>query len=362
MKCKRIKKIFLMIIVMTLMLNAFFTRSVSASEEGKEDGDFENYYITEKNYSKEMKGVEKYLGNIRKSGYFHGKNNLKIYYEKYVLSDSKASIVISHGFRESMVKYNETIYYFLKNGYSVYGLEHRGHARSGRLGKDSTQTSIDKFDYYVDDFKTYMDTVVIPENKGKKLFLFAHSMGGAIGGLFLERHPGYFNAAILSAPMFEINTGKYPEFFSRVTASVVNLIRCGDNYAPGKHAYSKELYSKDSCTGSKIRYDYYSRKIDNNTELQNGGPSFKWLNESLTATDEVTDEENASKVTIPVLLFQAADDNTVKPQGENKFAKSAKNCKLVVVKNSNHEIYREKDSVIIPYFHKVFKFLSSNLK
>ena len=45
-------------------------------------------------------------------------------------------------------------------------------------------------------------------NSGEqKLFLFAHSMGGAIGADFLEEYPEYFNSAILSAPMFQVNTG-----------------------------------------------------------------------------------------------------------------------------------------------------------
>ena len=35
-------------------------------------------------------------------GYFMGKENLKIYYKSYEVKDSKGSIVISHGFCESL--------------------------------------------------------------------------------------------------------------------------------------------------------------------------------------------------------------------------------------------------------------------
>lgn len=40
-------------------------------------------------------------------------------------------------------------------------------------------------------------------------------MGGGIGSLFLERYPKYFDAALLNAPMMEIDTGKVPSFFSK---------------------------------------------------------------------------------------------------------------------------------------------------
>ncbi|KHD38388.1 lysophospholipase [Clostridium acetobutylicum] len=357
------KKFFLIFAVTTIFIlgNSGWDRTIASEEDNSMvDGKPKEYYISEKNYKSEIKQAENYLSARRETGYFVGKENIDIYYEKYVIPNSKNSIVISHGFRESMVKYNEAIYYFLKNGYSVYGLEHRGHARSGRLGKDSTQTSVDNFDYYVDDLKKYVDTIVEPDNRGKNLFLYAHSMGGAIGGLFLERYPKYFKAAVLSSPMFEVDTGRYPEFLSRAVASVFNFVNLGDTYAPGHHEYSCESDFENSCTTSNIRYDYYLDKTNKSRKIENGGASFKWVKESLKATDEVTEGKNASKVTIPVLLFQAENDDTVRPGGQDKFAKEAKKCKLIVVKNSKHEIYREKDSIMVPYFNKVFTFLNNN--
>ena len=48
----------------------------------------------------------------------------------------KGVVVISHGFTESAVKYDEVAYYFLKEGYHVYIPEHCGHGRSYRLTAD----------------------------------------------------------------------------------------------------------------------------------------------------------------------------------------------------------------------------------
>lgn len=98
-----------------------------------------DFYINEENYSQEMKEVaEKYLSEHMQDGYLETEENIKIYYRKYILKDSKASVVISHGLIEFSDKYAEVIYYFLKSGYSVFIMDHRGHGRSTREVNDSS--------------------------------------------------------------------------------------------------------------------------------------------------------------------------------------------------------------------------------
>ena len=80
-----------------------------------------------------IKEVERKLNVKKESGYFKGCNNISIYYEKFIVENEKGSIVISHGFTECLEKFTELIYYFTEMGYSVYGLEHRGHGRSSNL-------------------------------------------------------------------------------------------------------------------------------------------------------------------------------------------------------------------------------------
>src|SRR5471030_2112424 len=139
-------------------------------------------YISQNNYKEEMLNtVEPYLKKKLKSGYILGQKKLKLYYEKFIIDNAKANIVISHGFKEYTEKYYELIYYFMKEGYSVFIIEHRGHGRSQRLGIDDSQINVEKFNYYVEDFKKFIDEIVIPDSKNKSLLLFAHSMGGGIG-------------------------------------------------------------------------------------------------------------------------------------------------------------------------------------
>lgn len=289
--------------------------------------------------------------------YFNGENNIKIHYKKYEVKEAKAKIVISHGFCESLVRYRELIKVFNQDGYSVYILDHRGHGCSGRLGVDDSQINVEKFDYYVEDFKTFIDMVVKKDEN--KLFLFAHSMGGCIGGLFLERYPNYFDAAILNAPMMQINTGKYPDIVSKVIANGLCAFGQGHKYILGQKPYSGKPNLTGSGTSSQKRYDTYFNKQVRNKNLQTEGGSFNWLKESFKATKEVVD--NSSKIQVPVLLVQAGKDTYVKPAGHNKFAEGNSKCGLHYIKEAKHETYIERDEIFTPYIAKVLEFYTLNL-
>lgn len=316
-------------------------------------------YLSEKNYKQSMeKDVEPFLNKIVKSGYITGENKAEIYYEKYVINNAKGSIVISHGFSESLEKYKELIYYFVQAGFSVFGVDHRGHGRSGSLSKThATQVNIDSFDYYVSDLKKFVDEIVVPESKGD-LILFGHSMGGCISGLFLERYPNYFKKAVLNAPMMKIDTGNTNPTLARILSKVVCAVGVGDKYVPGHSEFAPAPDFNGAATACEPRYIYYHEKMLNNEKLQRSGASYRWLKEGLKATKELTDSENTAKIKIPVLLFQAERDTFVRPEGHDKFIDGVKNGKKVFIKESKHEIYIERDFILFPYLDMVLAFIS----
>jgi lysophospholipase len=321
----------------------------------------DSFYISEDNYKENMNNiVMPYIENRMKSGYIDGIDNAKLYYELYNADDAKGNIVISHGYTESLEKYHEMIYYFLKSGYNVFGIEHRGHGRSGSLGvADKSQIYVNSFSDYIEDFKTFMDEVVVPNSNGMELYLYAHSMGGAIGSRFLEVYPQYFSKAVLNAPMMEVDTGNIPDFIAKVVVKAAVAFGQDGKYVIGKKPFSP-CYSFDSVgTSSENRWTYINELINENEEIQRGEASYKWTDESFKVTKEITKKENASKVTIPILLFQAGDDAYVRPGGQNKFAEYAQNCELVKMDNAKHEIYLENDDIQKPYIKQLIEFYNN---
>ena len=87
-----------------------------------------------------------------------------------------------------------------------------------------------------------------------------------------------------------------------------------------------------------------------------------WYLESLKATKKLIKKEKASKVKIPILLFQAEYDDHVIPKGQNKFASYAKNCELIYVNGSKHESYFERDEIAFTVLDKVLLFYEKNYK
>lgn len=351
----------LIVIIMQLIINSFYFNA--SSNENEVDNILDEIYISENNYEENMKTVvEPYINSFLEYGYIHGEEDINIYYEKYILEDSKANIVICHGFCESLDKYHEIIYYFLKNNYNVFGIEHRGHGRSSTLGiEDKTQMNVKYFDHYIYDFKRFMDEIVMPNSNGKDRFLYCHSMGGGIGAKFLEDYDDYFDAAVLSSPMLGVYTSKVPNFIVKFLVNLLVILGRGGNYVDGIHGYAPEYNLDKRATTSVNRYKYYDNIISNTEEFQKGGPSYNWVSESMNATKEIIKKKNASKIVIPILLCQASKDIYVSKNSQNKFAENVPNCKLKKYKKSRHELYREIDEIQKPYLEDILSFYNKEL-
>ncbi|MCI6691332.1 MULTISPECIES: alpha/beta fold hydrolase [unclassified Clostridium] len=313
---------------------------------------FENFGMDEDIVEK----VRKELVYIKDRGSFIGANNNKIYFEVYKVKNEKGRIVISHGFTECIEKYMEIIYYFTREGYSVFIMEHRGHGRSGCLGKNNTQIHVEDFNYYVDDMKLFIDKEVL-KNKNKNLFLFSHSMGGAIGIMFLEKYPEYFRKAILSSPMLQIAIGKVPGFLARTLAKYELLIGNEDKFILGNMPYDSTYNFFLASTSNESRYTYYYREILGNSKLQRGGGSYRWLYESLKAIKNILRRKNINKINAEVILFQSGRDDLVGERGIRKFIKRCNKAKLIKFNNAKHEIYLENNDILEKYLDIIFQFL-----
>lgn len=319
-------------------------------------------YISQNNYKEEMLNeVEPYLRKKIKYGYIMGEKDTKLYYEKFIVNEAKANIVICHGFGEFTEKYYELTYYFMQEGYSVFILEHRGHGRSQRLGIDDYQINIDKFEYYIEDLKKFIDEIVIPNGQKKNLLLFAHSMGGGIGTLFLEKYNEYFKAAVLSSPMYGINTGKTPKILANIISKGMKLCGNGKKYLPGQVPYTGKKIFPSRSTSCKERYEYLWEKIRENSKYHSGGSSALWYIESVKATKKLIKKKNVSKIMIPLLLFQAEYDTHVIPKAQNKFVAYAKNCELIHMRGAKHESYSEKDEIVFSFLDRVLSFYKDNI-
>lgn len=323
--------------------------------------EYDNIWCLDENdYENEINTtLEECLNKVKKTGFVNSddKEEKNIYYEGYINSDSKGTIIICHGFTESVEKFKEMIYYFFNAGYSVFAIEHRGHGRSWRATSNWSVTHIDDFEEYVSDLKALMEKEVKPVSDGKPVYLYAHSMGGAIATLYAEEYPNDISKVILSSPMLSINFGNYPAWMGVAMAKTAAFFGKAKEKMFVHQEFNPDEKFEDSSATSLVRFQRYFKERIAHQEFQNYAGSYAWLIQSVAGLKKIFKTENLKKLSMPILLFQAENDTVVTPEGQLMLANEVESVSLVYVKESKHEIYMTPNYILNPYLHEIFEFL-----
>lgn len=316
--------------------------------------------LSEQIYREEMqKTVEPYLNKLRQTADFKSFDGKPIHAVKYILEKPSGVVVISHGFTESQEKYHEMIYYFLKSGYNVWALDHRGHGNSFRKAADHTVSHVDVFSEYVRDFEVFVNENVKPQSGQLPLCLYAHSMGGAVGILYLEQHPDVFKAAILTAPMVAPKTHGVPVFLGKMICRVaIKLHKDADRVFFFKEFAVPEPYDK-GASSSHARYEYYANMRAKNQHLQNNAPSYSWTLQSLCVKKQILKDNDPKKIKTPMILFSADMDDYVLESAQKAFC-NLSGCEFIKVHGTKHEIYGAENPVVKPYLEKILSFYEAH--
>ena len=330
---------------------------------------FDTYYhsplwrcLPEVHYSKTMrKKVEPYLKKRLTTYKICRNEDQPIYCESYRSDNPKGIVIISHGFTEFCERYHENIYYFLKAGYHVYMPEHQGHGRSFRPyldieNPDYSLTHTDSFQEYVDDLHFIITSLVMPVRQGIPLYLYAHSMGGCIGTLYLEQHPNIFKRAILNAPMLELKLDPLPNDVAWGVAKFMCKIGKSHDYALTQYPFNPNPNFDNALSTSKARYHYVFSLTKKDKRFTNSGASYGWLLAAMRATHKALKKENCEKITTPILLFSAGKDSLVKKEGQLKLLEHVKHGTFVWVPSEKHEIFLGETFVLEKYWGIIFDF------
>lgn len=315
--------------------------------------------LPEEKYDEAMVNlVEPLLQRYRKKGFLTIVRGSRLHYEYYLCSDPVGAVVISHGFTESAEKFREMTYYFLQAGYSVFALDHRGHGKSYREVKNPSWTHIGKFQDYINDLDLFIQRIVSPNAVNLPLYLFGHSMGGAIGAMYLSRHPVTFRRAVLTSPMIAPKTHRLPPRLTEASALLMCLSGNGKKRAFSYGEFNEKESFEESGATSFERFEYYRQKRVHYRHLRNTAPTYGWLLQAMGVYRDLLNKSNCATVQAPVLLFQAEHDAFVRERPQEKYVTRIPHGELVSVKGSKHDIYLSGNEVLQTYLDRILFFFS----
>jgi len=272
--------------------------------------------------------------------------DIRLSYKTFEHPFEKGALLIVSGWTETHRKYAELIWEFYQQGYSVYFMDHRGMGFSTRLTSNPQQVHVDSVDDYVEDLRVFVEEVVRPISH-EKMYVFAHSMGGLVTAIYLQEYSFQFDAAVFSAPLFQLNTGSIPESWAlSITRSEVKKGN-GKKYAmtQGDTTFEKASNFKTQKTTHCLKR--WNKKIENWKKfpiLLQGGSTNQWVLSVLEKTAALR-KNGWKQMTVPSFILQASHDSYVINRGHKTVCSQAEMCKTKLYKNSYHELYLEVDSI-----------------
>ncbi|MBL4836437.1 MAG: alpha/beta hydrolase [Kordiimonadaceae bacterium] len=256
----------------------------------------------------------------------------------------KGTIIFLPGRTEFIEKFLEDVHVFNALGFACAAMDLRGQGMSFRPHRDREKHFVRSFSPHLSDVKALFDQVL--ENKMPKPFiLMGHSAGSHVILRFLERHPGYVEAAITVAPMVRIFLNGMPYFLAKCLTWLARHMGFGAAYIAGHSAFKEGRWGwRKSLTHDEDRFadeDFFVQNKDK--RLAVGGATYKWLWEAMKSTDLLNKKGVAEAIKVPVLVFQAGEDTIVDNAAQEAFVERMPNAKLVRIEGAMHELLKETD-------------------
>jgi lysophospholipase len=269
--------------------------------------------------------------------------------------------VLVGGFSEFIEKYFETIADLAARGFAVWCLDWRGQGGSVRPRWRSARPQARDFDRDAADLAAFAAGI---EGNGVPRVVVAHSMGAAVALLAMRAHPRLFDAAVLSAPMLALATGRTPPDRARRIAAAARKLGLGRTLVPGTRTWPVDVRrgpERSKTSGDSIRCRVQPAWYARRGELRVAGVTFEWLERSLDLCRRFEDPGLLARIRAPVLLGSAGVDHFVDVAAHRRAAMFLPNCRHVVFPHAKHELFMEADELRDRWLAEIDRFVLDTL-
>jgi len=214
----------------------------------------------------------------------------------------RAAVAIVHGLGEHSGRYGNVVRPLTAAGYAVHGFDLRGHGRSG--GK---RGHIGAWSEYREDIDSYLGSVRIHESTGAPVFLYGHSLGGAMVLEWGLRRQEGVDGVVASSPALRPRGVRSP-LLERL-AGVMSRIW---------PSFSLDVPLENEALSRDPERVEAARKDPLNHRRLSARATVATL-EALTWT-----EAHAGEWRLPLLIFHGTADRIIDPTGTVAFAEAAR--------------------------------------
>ncbi len=259
------------------------------------------------------------MTDARVEGRLGGARGVELCWQGLVPDEPTGVVLICHGLGEHAGRYGHVEDTLVPDGWATYGLDHRGHGRSG-----GRRAHLDDYADWLADFDAFR-RLVVDRHPGLPVFLLGHSMGGQIALAYALDHGAELRGLVLSAPALASNAVPKPAVpLLRILARVAPTLR------PAGIDATK--ISKDPSVVAAYQADPL---------VHHGNPTLG-LSSALFGQFDVL-PRRARELRLPVLLQHGSLDELTDPSGSRMLERTCGSPDLTVAWYEGlwHEIYNE---------------------
>ena len=266
-------------------------------------------------------------------------DGLKIRVAHWTGVDVKGTILLFPGRTEYIEKYGPAAAGFLSRGYATIAIDWRGQGISQRTTDNPILGD-------VADFKDYQNDVAAALAHARHLnlpepyYLVAHSMGGCIGlRALMEGLP--VKAAVFSAPMWGILMAPAMRLLAWAISSASRVMGFEQKMAPGQEtsAYVTRIgFEENTLTSDLEMFTLMQTQVTSQPDFVLGGPSLRWLNESLREMRGLAGKPSPD---MPCVTFLGSDEEIVDPDAIRTRMAHWTDGALHLLHGGRHEVLME---------------------
>ncbi|MEP4194375.1 MAG: alpha/beta hydrolase [Aliishimia sp.] len=249
------------------------------------------------------------------------------------------TVLLLQGRTENIEKYGRTVEELHQAGFAAFAIDWRGQGLSDRLVFDRMVGHVLNYSDYQKDMAA-MVQAAHDLDLPKPWFILGHSLGACVGlraiieGLSVP-------ACAFTAPLWDINLSTLQRLGAWPISWAAQFLGQGHQYAPGTRGESYALHTTfddNRLTHDPDMYQYYVNISKTLVDQQVGGPSMKWLFETLKETRSLS---YMSSPDTPCITYCGAQDSIVAVPAIQKRMENWPLGKFKLLENSRHDVLCE---------------------